>query len=357
MQLTGTFTIVAGSSAPDVGYSKEIPIGSITGTVAGYEVLDMLFIDNSGDEEIHLVVKGTNEAGFVNSISYTGADGPVILNAVDATIDTSTECQVLYAWPVTGTHFVDGHTYAISYNVNAQVNCGCTDDTNFETLAQLRRRMLVRLGYSAQADNPPPGMSDLLNDFLIQAQRLLYRRFKALREERFFSWKLVTGQRFYDLPANDETFAGKLDPLEVTWAGIEDTRGIWYELIAGIPPQFYTAIAFNGYPTRYEIRQCIEIFPAPAATALTLRMKGRFGLLSFVNDNDKTTIDSELVFLWALGNAKAHYSQPDANNIVAQANAYLRDLNAGLHTTKRYVPGTNPAQPWTQPKFLPLGTS
>lgn len=240
--------------------------------------------------------------------------------------------------------------------LRGQFNCDCDDTNTNETLAELRRRMLVRLGYAAQADNPPPGMADLLNDFLRQAQRFLYRKYAALRTKRIFTWTLIPGIRFYDLPDNDEACDKRLDPNELEWAGIDDTRGIWYELIAGIPPQFYTAVKFLGYPTRYEIRQCIELFPAPAGE-YRLRIKGRFGLQAFSADSDRTTIDSELVFMWALSAAKAHYGQPDAASVRTETMAYLRDLNSGLHTTKRYVPGTNPAQPWTQPKFLPLGTS
>lgn len=355
MQIADSFTITAATSGNNRGYDARVPYGSITGTLRGYRVAALVDVNGT---QLSLIVSGTNEPTLLVSISYTGVAGSVTFNGSDATIDNSSDCQLIYTWNIGGAQFVSGNTYTVSFTIDAQVNCGCTDDTGYETLGELRRRMLVRLGYAAQADNPPPGMADLLNDFLIQAQRVLYRRFKALRTERFFSWIMIPGQRFYDLGTSNNNLdgGGPLDPYEVTWAGIEDTRGIWYELIAGIPPQFYTAVAFEGYPTRYEIRQCIEVFPAPAA-AYTLRMKGRFGLSTFSADDDTATIDSELVFLWALGNAKAHYSQPDANNVIAQATTYLRDLTTGAHTTKRYVPGTNPAQPWTQPKFLPLGTS
>jgi hypothetical protein len=239
---------------------------------------------------------------------------------------------------------------------NPVFNCECDEETDNETLGALRRRMLVRLGYSAQADDPPPGMADLLDDFLVSTQRMLYRKYKALRTTRFFTWTMVPGQRFYDLPDNDETCTKRVDPNEVEWVGFEDSDGVWLELYAGIPPEFYTSVRFTGYPVRYEIRQCIEIFPAPAA-AYKLRIKGRFGLSALVEDDDTTTIDSELVFTYALATAKLHYQQPDGQSLMAQVQGYLRDLNAGTHTTRRYVPGTSPAMPWTRPTFLPIGNS
>lgn len=234
-------------------------------------------------------------------------------------------------------------------------NCSCDDESDNETLSALRRRLLIRLGYAAQAENPPPGMASLLNEFLIGAQRFLYNRpaYRALRVERFFSWTMAPGVRMYDLPDNDETCSKVLNPYKLSWVGVEDLNGVWYQLTSGIPPEFYTSVVFQGIPSRYEIRQCIEVFPAPAA-AYKLRIKGQFGLTAFAADDDKTTIDSELVFLWALANAKAHYGQGDAEAVAAQANTYLGGLIAGTHGTKRYVPGTTPADPWTPPRFLPL---
>lgn len=234
-----------------------------------------------------------------------------------------------------------------------EFNCECEEETDNETLAQLRRRLLVRLGYAAQADNPPPGMADLLDDFLVQSQRLLYRRYRALRTERFFTWTMIVGQRFYDLPDNDETCNKVLDPYRLSWVGVEDTNGAWYGLVKGIPPEVYTSVENQGLPALYEIRQCIEVFPAPSDN-YKLRIKGHFGLTEFDEDTDTTTIDSELVFLWALANAKAHYGQPDASNVAAQAQTYLSTLVSGSHQTARYIPGRSVSPPIPRPLFLGL---
>ena len=57
---------------------------------------------------------------------------------------------------------------------------------------------------------------------LIQsAQEQLYRRYNALRTERFYSWPLVAGTRLYDLPDNQEACSKRLDPHKVTWVGVE----------------------------------------------------------------------------------------------------------------------------------------
>jgi hypothetical protein len=243
------------------------------------------------------------------------------------------------------------------------INCDCTDPigTAYSTLSVLRRRMMVRLGFAIQADTPPPGMTDLIDDFLQSAQTLLWEKHKELRGERWFTWNVAEGDRLFDLDGNTEYPACDklLDPLKITWVGIEDATGTedgtWLPLTKGINPMDYTIGAQTGTPAMYEIRQCIEIFPA-ADRAMRLRIKGHFAQLPFTEDTDKTSIDSELVFLWALSNAKAHYNKPDATNIRSEANTRLGDLKAGRHLTARYIPGTVETPPAVKPVFIPLVT-
>jgi len=200
----------------------------------------------------------------------------------------------------------------------------------------------------------PPNLVPILNDFLLNAQTYLYRRYTQLHTRRLFRWKVSPGQRFYSLKDNDEDVLCnfQMDPLkQIEWAGIQDTRNVWYPLIEGIPPQLYTMIDKPWRPARYEIRQCIELYPSPDQT-YWLWIKAHFGLASFVNDSDSTTIDSELVFMHALANAKAHYGQKDADNIEAQANAYRKELIAGSHGTKKYVPGTIAVPPAVRPTLI-----
>lgn len=240
-------------------------------------------------------------------------------------------------------------------------NCSCDDGLYYnETLLELRESILIALGFAAQVANPPPGMEALVNNFLIRGQRFLWRRYKPLQTERMFTWTMTPGERFYGILENNEDGDGdeepctkKLDPLKVTWAGLADLNGVWMPLIDGIPPVFYTSVNFEGIPSHYQIKQCIEVFPAPNA-AYTLRIQGHFGLLPFAADEDKCTIDSELLYMWALANAKNHYGQPDAADVAAQAQVYLRELISAGHGTRRYVPGTESVPNLPQPVFLPL---
>lgn len=239
-------------------------------------------------------------------------------------------------------------------SITDAVNCACSDTTTHKTLSALRGDMMSRLGYGAQAANPPPGMAGLLNGFLIEAQELLYARPTGeFRTERFYSWPLTVSVRKYTLISNAEQTDATtpctkiLNPRQITWVGIE-RDGVWTPLAEGIAPEWY-ANTTTGIPQRYEIRQCIELWPAPAETLGNLVIKGHFELEPFTADTDKTTINSRAVFLLALANAKAHYRQPDASNYVQQLEVLIASLVAGSHGTRRYIPGGREVPVYVRP--------
>lgn len=239
----------------------------------------------------------------------------------------------------------------------ADFNCDCVDITSNLTLAQLRRRMMVRLGYAAMADNPPPGMNDLLDDFLRDAQEDLYRKNPSLRTERLFRWTMTPGISYYGLRQNDtETDFTDVsctrhlndNSFNVKWVGLQDLNNMWMPMACGINPTLYTTAQQEGLPQLYEIRSCIEVFPVPNA-AYKLWIKGQMGLEPFIADTDQSTINSDLVFIWALATAKFHYGRKDAAQTEANAREALSDHVAGNHLTRRYVPGKIVPPPAVQP--------
>ena len=222
---------------------------------------------------------------------------------------------------------------------NDEHNCDCSDGTEGnETLLDLRNRLMSMLGYGSQINNPPPGMKDLLNNFLDGAQKKLYARLNLSGWSRFYSWPLQAGVFLYDFPANVDGCPRKLNRYKVTWVGVE-INGIYRPLVQGINPLLYSHAVIAQWPTRFEFRQCIEIWPRPNDTLGRLIIKGAFGLEVFAADTDRTTVPSELVFLQALADAKAHYRKPDSSLVQQQAEVMLRNMIAGDHTTARYHPG------------------
>lgn len=194
----------------------------------------------------------------------------------------------------------------------------------------------------------PPNATDIIKGHLQSAQRQIYMRYNALRTERWFSWDLTADVALYDSPDNKEACTKKLEPHKVTWVGtVRD--GVWCQLRAGIDPRNHSHDV-TGRPERYEFRQCIEVWPTPEETAGQLVIKGHFGLEAFASDNDPTTIDDELVYLFATWLAKKHYRQPDAQDYVQQFEQHLRMIVAGTHGTNRYIPGESSfSSPYVEP--------
>lgn len=239
-------------------------------------------------------------------------------------------------------------------DLSDEFNCECETTSAYSPLSELRRRMMIQIGYAAQAANPPPGMVAYCNEYLFTAQNQLILKYPTLRTERLFKWTMVPGFRYYNLSASEGACAKVINPLRIKWVGFEDLNKAWYKLEAGIDPLMYTrAEITTGWPTRYEIRSCIEVFPAPQA-AYTLWIKADFMLEPFAADADTPTIDDELVLLFAVANAKSDRGKPDAQRAMSQATSRMADLTAGAHTTKRYIPGGARQAVATPPRFLPL---
>lgn len=237
----------------------------------------------------------------------------------------------------------------------AELNGACDAGfSNTDTLGNLRARVIRRLGYAAQAASPPPGMADLIDDFIRSAQQFIYRSLRGTEGafERFFEWTLTAGDRFYDLEANTDACTKKVNQGQITGVWIEDLNGSWFPLTRGIDPVWFTTIDQPGIPCRYDIRQEIEVYPAPDQ-AYKLHVKGRFKLTQFTDDDDPCCVDSEILFLNALSRAKNHYQQPDAGDVASEARALLQLAVAASHGNRRYIPGAESAPVIPKPVMLP----
>jgi hypothetical protein len=380
-EYTTVNNILPGAVATN-GFNLNSPVlGSVSPSPPAFDGTDIAAffesVDASGTATLNLITSDAEPQNFFNNISFETVNSDLtttsyVLYALDATYSlTAIPGSSMWSWSIPESAFGSASvTLSVTIeDLTDDFNCNCetglmtgtlAQQFKLETLGALRRRMLIRLGYAAQADNPPPGMVDFCNEFLSDAQKQLDVKFRARNMERFFRWTMVPGQRYYALNAPNGGCQLLLDPYKITWVGFEDLNQAWYNLIEGIPPEYYTRANINfGWPARYEIKSCIEIFPAPQA-AYTLWIKGYFGLMPFVDgssheDDNYTSFDGELVFLLALANAKAARGQQDAGNVLNQASSYFGALVHGSHATARYIPRTRAQSPWTPPRFLPLG--
>lgn len=144
-----------------------------------------------------------------------------------------------------------------------------------------------------------------------------------------------------DLPTvNTTPGPGHLDPRYVRWVGISQNNNVWRELTKGIVPEhFRDQSAYSGVPSRYEIRQGIEVWPPPKDDLWQLRIKGYFPPGVFESDDDVTSIDWQAIALQSIADCKVFYKQPDAALYAKKAADYIGDRVGGTHMTARYVPG------------------
>ena len=223
-----------------------------------------------------------------------------------------------------------------------------------ETLQDIRNRLLRRMGYGNQLANLPPGVEALANDYLNGAQTQLARQYPELVTERYYEWTMIAGTRLYSVSGDDEGATSpdhELDSRRVTWVGIKDSNDSYSELYEGIPATYYTQESQQGRPSRYEIRQSIEVMPAPDQ-AYTLIVKGHTKNFTFTSDEDVCTIDPEAIFLHALASYKDDKEQSGAQKYFSQLTTYIGNLNAGAHGTRRYVPRSARPSNATQPVLV-----
>lgn len=308
-------------------------------------VSGVAYFEHAGSDPGYLVVLDAQDSTLIQSVLISSG--------------TSEPFNVPISAPVIVGFSLDGNTISSFVDLNAYIdspvsyNCECDDDYPRKTLPEMRAMMAIRLGYAAQVANGnyPPGVAELIDSFLQEAQELAYRAYKVFRLERFFTWSMHPDIRFYDLLENADTCTKKLDPRMITWVGISQDGNFWRPLICGIRPEYYYS-QITGWPQYYEVRQCIEVWPPPSDSTWKLRIKGYFGLMPFETEYDTTTIDYRAVFLLALANAKAHLGQPDAANYASQYREFIANLTAGSHMTRHYIPGD---ENWVPPP-LPILT-
>ncbi|WP_313319516.1 hypothetical protein [Stenotrophomonas sp.] len=332
----------------------------VAGTVA-YEVTDY----DSPLDYLYCVVYVSGKPGF-SQLIYSPGDPLPKSGSFDFSVSTDggayvsigagTDANSDPAYNVTGQYISIGELSitptADPPTPGTRYNCECDDGQPTVTLQQMRNRLARRLGFSVQVSMGalPPGMPELLDDFIRSAHELMYHRYSVMRLRRMFTWDMVAGQQFYDIDGNRDDCPRILNPDKLEWVGISQGDSSWRPLICGINPVLYGSAA-TGIPSHYEIRQCIEVWPAPADDTWQLRIKGDFGATTLEADDDVLTADPEAVFLQALANAKAHYGQADAANYASQATAYVRSRVAGSHQTRRYIPGSC-VQPPAVPPLL-----
>lgn len=199
----------------------------------------------------------------------------------------------------------------------------------YKTLGELRSTLITRLGFGA-AGAAAGVITANVDSFLFNAQVQLYWQFDWKKLEYRHDKTMGVGQSLYDYPtvaggATADAHDERILRVEVNLAISGNPR--WVELKEGISIDHRNALVNNSAPCRYERYAQLEVLPAPDQ-AYTLRVWYTRALGQFTMDNDRATIDDNLIFLHALSNAKAHYKQTDAQFYSSQLDALLMKMKS-----------------------------
>lgn len=217
------------------------------------------------------------------------------------------------------------------------------------TLGEMRTSLALGLGRGQGAGSA----AQMLRTFLIDAQNELNDSydFPSLRA----TWDVVLGEDDSSIPWNSvsftadgglnmngsgETLINVIDPNRITGVFVAEGER-WRPLEEGIEyiHDKTGSVPLNAsIPRRYERAQSLEFWPT-ADQDYTIRVEGYARLSAFSDDDDVVTLDRQLVYLYALSNAKAHYGQKDHASVVSRFQKRLNIVRAQAHGNNRYIPG------------------
>jgi len=187
-----------------------------------------------------------------------------------------------------------------------------------KTLGEIRSDIQIRLGFGMAGQSGIVN-SSLIDSMIRSAQEQLYMQFDWIELKAVYERLTGSAQQYYDYPAdcNVERITG----LYVIWGGrhIPLSEGI-LATDRDIPS--------GDVPIKYERRDQLEVWPIPSSNQYTLRFEYIKTLAPLNVNSDRTSLPSEIIYLHALSNAKAHYRQPDAQTYASQLDAMINKLKA-----------------------------
>lgn len=182
--------------------------------------------------------------------------------------------------------------------------------------------------------------SPLIDSMIRSAQTQLYEQFDWLELKRVEERLTGTSQQFYDYPSdcNVERILG----MWLIWGG----RHIpLKEGISGSDRSWNP----GGVPQKYERRDQYELWPIPTSADYTIRTEYIKTLDPLNVNSDRTSLPSEIVYLHALSNAKAHYRQPDAQTYASQLDALLLKYKAQHRSQSVWSKSSGARSPYDYP--------
>lgn len=213
----------------------------------------------------------------------------------------------------------------------------------YRTLGEIRADIQAMCGFGATGAAAGVNLR-VIDGFIRTAQSQLYWAGAHRVLQTYVTTEIGASQTLLDYPE-------ELHPERITQVSVKFS-GVWSPpLLRGIDPEHYTHQDNPGPPSRYELYDQIEFWPESDAV-YEVRIWGMKPLERLTQDSDRTTLDSDLVQSVALGMAKAHYRQPDAQFYVDQATTILASLKSSQWTGRVYNPRQATTQTMPKPQVV-----
>ena len=211
-----------------------------------------------------------------------------------------------------------------------------------DTLGEMRAELLSRIGFASQGARAG-SIVKTVDSFLKRAQKYLYRKYPFYELNEVADWTMAAGQTLYDWP--DDVDPRNVQKMRVLYSGV------WQPMHEGIELSHDTVVDSRYFPTRCEKKAQLEVWPQPDGI-YTVRCDHYRRLGRFTQDDDRCTIDDDLLFSYTLAKLKRHYRHPDAQDYLDESSDLLRQYRIAAHGDKRYIMGETSSAPIPEPKVL-----
>jgi hypothetical protein len=158
----------------------------------------------------------------------------------------------------------------------------------------------------------------LFDSFLSNGQFQLYMLQDWRHLIKYSTTNLGVSQNQIDYPA-DAARSMRILGIDTPYGGV------WRDLFEGITTDMWSTMETLSYPCRYERYEQVLIYPK-ADQIYQIRFRYVADLDRFTENDDRATIDDEMILLHAVTMAKLHYRQPDAEAYKGQLDALVARL-------------------------------
>ena len=206
-----------------------------------------------------------------------------------------------------------------------------------KTLGEMMTDLKARLGFVTQGAGSKL-VDPILKSFLQEGQDYVFDQLDAPLSVKRTEIKLVPGSKLYDF--HNDVEDEDIDPHFVESIDVYETDTSIVHLAQGIREAHRCEAQLDrSCPRRYDtLNGQIEVWPTPDQN-YRMVVRYREGPARLERAEDRPSVPSQLVFLYALASAKAHYGHADAQTAGQIFQQSLRSARSRRHENRRYFVG------------------